>query len=185
MAIKAPRPGQAVITASRDSAAWGPGQRATPRGALLQGYPTGGPSALLGQLPELKPMVRALLGYHCHGWRHPGGRRWWRSAGSVPVGEPGVGDQGFVRGTSPASSWWGQTIVTGPERCNQKGVTRKAAEKPLKKNSLGGPWHGNVPLSVVTPFPLPLSGPVRSSPGGGRPTCGSITSRPRPSPTII
>jgi hypothetical protein len=50
--------------------------------------------------------------------------------------------------------------VTGPERGNRNGVTRKAAEKLPKKMNLGGPWHGTVPLSVVTPFPLPLSGPV-------------------------
>ena len=46
--------------------------------------------------------------------------------------------------------------LTGPERGNRKGVTRKAAEKLPKKVNLGGPWHGNVPLSVNTRW-LPLS----------------------------
>ena len=48
------------------------------------------------------------------------------------------------------------SLFTGPERGNRKGVTRKAAEKLPKKVNLGGPWHGNVPLSVVTQW-LPLS----------------------------
>ena len=51
-------------------------------------------------------------------------------------------------------------FVTGPERGNAKGVTRKGAGKgPLSVNS-GGPWHGNRPLSVVNVFGV--FGPVHA-----------------------
>ena len=41
---------------------------------------------------------------------------------------------------------------TGPERGNRKGVTRIIAESCRTKVNLEGPWHGNVPLSVVNDF---------------------------------
>jgi len=57
--------------------------------------------------------------------------------------------------------------VTGPERGNRKGVTRKAAEKQPNKMNLAGPWARESAVfcgfRMVTPFPLPLSGPVNRS----------------------
>jgi hypothetical protein len=51
-------------------------------------------------------------------------------------------------------------MITGPERGNRKGVTRKTAEKLPKNVYLGGPWHEKLPKKVnfggypfpVTPF---------------------------------
>ena len=51
-----------------------------------------------------------------------------------------------------------QTIFTGPERGNRKGVTRKAAEKLPKKVNLGGPWHEKLPKKVnLGGYPFPVT----------------------------